>query len=119
MTDETIITSNKPINEINHKRMSFAKWAEFSDNWRIVPRLLVGGYALLTWKVIEWYMSIPQTLEICNVVNETQLCEVIQAGPTTQHTVLVTTVVGAAAVVFGFYTKSGKDWSIPVVPWTK
>ena len=108
------------ISDIDKARIERAKWAEFVDSWRIVPRLLVAGYTWLTWTVVEWYMSIPLTIETCKIVNTEKVCGIIEkAGPTTQHAALVSAMIGAAAIVFGFYTNSGKDWSKPIVPWLK
>ena len=117
---EDEIMALKKFSDMDKERMTKAKWAEFADSWRIVPRLLVIGYAWLTWSVVSWYMKIPATLETCKVENSEKICGIIvQAGPTTQHAALVATVVGAAAVVFGLYTSSGKDWSKPIIPWLK
>ncbi len=108
------------LSDMDKDRLNKAKWAEFVDNWRIVPRLLVAGYACLTWKVVVWYMHIPATLETCKIVDNKKICGIIEkAGPTTQHAALVTAVIGAAAIVFAFYTNSGKDWSKPIIPWLK
>jgi hypothetical protein len=64
--------------------------AEILDAFRTIPRILVAGYAFLVWKVVDWFMSLPE--------------------PTTEHTFLVSTVIGGAAAVFGLYVNSGSSW---------
>lgn len=64
--------------------------AEIIDAFRGIPRVLVAGYALLVWHVVDWFMNLPD--------------------PTTEHTFLVSTVVGGAAAVFGLYVNSGSGW---------
>ena len=124
MSNENIVPNERPsveeLSDIDKDRIKKAKWAEFVDSWRIVPRLLVAGYAWLTWEVVDWYMHIQPTLTTCKIVNNEKICGIIEkAGPTTQHAALVAAVIGAAAIVFGFYTNSGKDWSKPMIPWLK
>jgi len=64
--------------------------AEILDAFRTIPRALVAGYAFLVWKVVDWFMLMPE--------------------PTTEHTFLVSTVIGGAAAVFGLYVNSGSGW---------
>lgn len=54
--------------------------------WRVVPRLLVGWYAVLVWVVSDWFMTLND--------------------PTTQQTSFVSTVIGLSAAIFGFYVNS-------------
>ena len=61
--------------------------AECLNRLRVIPRILVAGYGFLIWKVVEWFMLLPD--------------------PGTQQAALVTTVVGAAGLVFGFYMQGG------------
>ncbi len=84
--------------------------AEWIDAWRIVPRVICGGYAWVTYTVIKWYMNLkPEVLENCNVELLKDVC-VIQA-PSTQHAALVTAVIGIAAAMFAFYANTGKKWN--------
>ena len=64
--------------------------AEIIDAFRGVPRAMVLGYAYLVWHVVDWFMSL--------------------SAPSTEHTFLVSTVVGGAAAVFGLYVNSGSGW---------
>ena len=74
----------------NFRRVSL-EIAETVDAWRIVPRLLVGSYAYLLYKVVEWYMElVPTMIEGCT----SSLVDCINQAPTTQHAVLVSAVVG-------------------------
>ena len=52
--------------------------------YRVFPRVILLGYSGLLYYVTEWFMSLPD--------------------PTTQQTVLMTTIAGLSAAVFGFYT---------------
>jgi len=105
---------------------SFRKWnlaiAEAVDGHRVIPRLLLLGYAVLTYHVINWYMNIePVILKAnCKIIEGQTLCDVTgMIGPSTQQAALVTTVVGAAAAIIGLYQKSGRDWQNPVSKWFK
>ncbi len=61
--------------------------AECLNRLRVIPRVLVAGYGILVWQVVEWFMHLPT--------------------PDTQQAALVTTVVGASGIVFGFYMQGG------------
>lgn len=61
--------------------------AECFNRLRVIPRILVAGYGVLVWQVVDWFMSLP--------------------SPDTQQAALVTTVVGASGIVFGFYMQGG------------
>ena len=90
-------------------RMGYLKIAEMLDMFRVIPRLLVAGYAYLVYKVVDWYMSfVPYMLEGC--VSDTVSDCIVQA-PTNQHAALVTAVIGISAAVFGLYTSTGIKWS--------
>ncbi len=65
--------------------------AELIDAFRLVPRLVLVGYALLVWSVVSWYMGLPD--------------------PSTQHAALVTIVVGIIAPIVGLYQSSGRKWT--------
>lgn len=91
---------------------------EWIDAWRLIPRLMAAGYAYITWRVLLWYMTLePKMLEGCDVAKLGEHC-IVQA-PTTQHAVILTTVIGAATAVFGLYANTGKDWSKGFIFWNK
>lgn len=103
-------TTEQPLSKIDKRRLKWLTAAELFDAWRTVPRLLVLGYGYMCWAIVEWYMSLtPAILVDCNFELLGELCVV--DAPTTQHAVLVSTVVGAAAVVFGLYTNGGRPWA--------
>ena len=60
------------------------------DAWRIFPRVFITTYIYLLYKVVIWYMEMP--------------------NPTMEQSGLVSIVVGAGAAWFGLYTgsRSGK-----------
>lgn len=64
--------------------------AELLDAYRLVPRILVGAYGFMVYKTVIWFMAL--------------------AEPSTQQVTFISTVVGAAAVVIGMYTNSGRKW---------
>ena len=84
--------------------------AEAIDAWRVAPRVIVAGYAWVTYTVVKWYMTLePKIIENCNVELLKEVCVI--AAPSTQHAALVTAVIGIAAAIFAFYTTSGKKWN--------
>lgn len=56
------------------------------DAWRIFPRIFISTYIFLLYKVVIWYMELP--------------------NPTMEQSGLVNIVVGAGAAWFGLYTGS-------------
>ena len=58
------------------------------DQWRIFPRIFISTYIYLLYKVVTWYMALP--------------------NPTMEQSGLVSIVVGAGAAWFGLYTGSSK-----------
>lgn len=87
--------------------MAIAEWV---DAWRMIPRLLVAGYAYMMWAVVKWYMDLePSLIEGCDIAVLAEKC--IINAPSTQHAALVTAIVGVAAAVFGLYTNSGRQWN--------
>jgi hypothetical protein len=56
------------------------------DAWRIFPRIFITTYIYLLYKVVIWYMEMP--------------------NPTMEQSGLVSIVVGAGAAWFGLYTGS-------------
>ena len=64
----------------------FAKWVHLAktiDAWRIFPRIFVSVYIVLLYKVVIWFMALPE--------------------PNLEQSALVSIVVGAMAAVFGIY----------------
>ena len=57
--------------------------AKAIDSWRIFPRVFVGVYIYLLYKVVMWFMQLPE--------------------PNLEQSALVSIVVGAMAAVFGIY----------------
>lgn len=60
---------------------------ELINRWRIIPRIIVALYGFTFWKVVEWFMALPD--------------------PTATQAAFVSTVVGAGAAFFGLYVNSG------------
>ena len=70
------------INNVN----PYQKWiflAQMVDSWRIFPRVFVSVYIVLLYKVVIWFMALPE--------------------PNLEQSALVSIVVGAMAAVFGIY----------------
>ena len=64
----------------------YLKWihlAKTIDAWRIFPRIFVTVYIVLLYKVVIWFMDIPE--------------------PNLEQAGLVSIIVGAMAAVFGIY----------------
>ena len=77
----------------NNKEMvnKYQKWVDLAhavDQWRIFPRVFISTYIYLLYKVVTWYMALP--------------------NPTMEQSGLVSIVVGAGAAWFGLYTGSSK-----------
>ncbi len=107
----------KTVGNVDTWRKGHLAVAEWIDAWRLVPRIIAGGYAWVTYTVVKWYMNLkPELLENCNVELLKEVC-VVQA-PSTQHAALVTAVIGIAAAMFAFYANSGKKWN-GFQPWNK
>ncbi len=83
---------------VNGWRKTHLAFAEATDAWRVVPRLMVFGYAVLLYEVVHWFMK----LEV----------------PTNAQAAFVSTVVGIAAAVFGLYSSSGRKWN-GITMWAK
>lgn len=62
--------------------------AKAVDSWRIFPRVFISTYIFLLYKVVIWYMELPD--------------------PTMEQSGLVSIVVGAGAAWFGLYTGTSK-----------
>lgn len=69
------------------------KWvlhlAEAFDAWRPFPRIFLTVYLILLYRVVDWFMAIPD--------------------PSAPQSGLVSVVVGAGAAWFGLYAGTGKD----------
>jgi len=61
---------------------------EFMSNWRMIPRTLMALYCLVFYRVIDWFMTMPD--------------------PTNAQAGFVSVVVGAGAGFFGLYTNSSR-----------
>tara|TARA_R100000742_G_C4266170_1_gene84260 strand:- start:853 stop:1194 length:342 start_codon:yes stop_codon:yes gene_type:complete len=77
--DIDVIPNNLSLNPY-HKWVHLAKTV---DAWRIFPRIFVTVYIVLLYKVVTWFMDIPE--------------------PNLEQAGLVSIVVGAMAAVFGIY----------------
>jgi len=69
----------------------YQKWVNLAHavgQWRIFPRVFISTYIYLLYKVVTWYMALP--------------------NPTMEQSGLVSIVVGAGAAWFGLYTGSSK-----------
>jgi len=96
-------------------RKTHLSMAEAIDAWRIVPRLMVAGYGFLVYQVVSWYMElVPYMLDGC-VSDIVEKC-IIEA-PATQHSVLVSAVIGLGAVMVGFYVNTGRKWNEGIKKW--
>lgn len=84
--------------------------AEMIDAWRIFPRLMVICYMVLVYDVVTWYMSI-ETKILTDCPPDLLGC--IVEAPSNQHAMLVTSVIGFSAAIFGFYANTGKRNVVP------
>jgi|TARA_Y100001972_G_C7628415_1_gene315349 hypothetical protein len=62
--------------------------AKAVDSWRIFPRIFISTYIFLLYKVVIWYMELP--------------------NPSIEQSGLVSIVVGAGAAWFGLYAGTSK-----------
>lgn len=65
--------------------------AEVVDAWRLVPRILVAGYAWLVWDAHMWATSLPDL--------------------SPSQSAYVAVAWGAATGVFGLYVGTGRRWT--------
>lgn len=77
--------------DIDNFRRTHLSMAEMVDAWRVFPRIFVLGYGYLVWDVVQWFKELPD--------------------PTTQHAALLTTMIGAAALIMNFYVQTGRKWN--------
>ena len=82
-------------------KQKWLDWAEITDAWRIVPRIVLFGYCIWTtkvvWTVLDWYMALPpaeRSLEASGL-----------AGAT------ITAVTGLMTLAVNFYLKTGRSWT--------
>lgn len=98
--------------KMENVRQVYLAIGEAIDAWRLLPRCLVAAYVWGLCKVSAWFMSIP-------IILSPDKATILLDGPTTQQAAFVSTIVGMGAVIFGFYTNSGRDWGKGVVTWKK
>jgi hypothetical protein len=108
--------------DINKWRLMHLAAAEAVDAWRIVPRAMVTAYGYLLAYMIHWYMGLkPYVIEACveAIGSEAaqKIAECVVDLPGTQHTALLTAVIGISAGVFGFYANTGRNWSNGAHTW--
>lgn len=108
--------------EVNKWRLIHLAAAEAIDAWRVVPRLMVTAYAYMLAYMIVWYKSlkpyiIPDCIANLGPELSANISECLVQAPTTQHTALITAVIGISAGVFGFYANTGRNWSQGVYVW--
>jgi len=74
-------------------------WAilpDYINRLRLFPRIFIGMYIYLLWRVTEWFMALPD--------------------PSTPQAGLVSVLVGTGAAWFGLYVQTGtKTGSIDVM----
>lgn len=83
--DTNVVDSSK------NRYQAMIDLAKAFDQWRIFPRIFITTYIFLLYKVVIWYMALPQ--------------------PTMEQSGLVSIVVGAGAAWFGLYTGTSKNKS--------
>ena len=59
---------------------------EYFSRWRLFPRAFITMYIYLLWRVVEWFMALPE--------------------PSMEQAGLVSVIVGAGAAWFGLYVNS-------------
>lgn len=62
---------------------------EYFSRWRVFPRAFITMYIYLLWKVVTWFMALPD--------------------PSLEQSGLVSVIVGAGAAWFGLYVNSGNN----------
>lgn len=55
----------------------------FLDDWKIWPRFMMIAFTVMSWRVVEWFMNLPD--------------------PTTQQSALVSVTMGAATGAFAIW----------------
>ena len=80
--DTNVVDSSK------NKYQGLIDLAKAVDSWRIFPRIFITTYIFLLYKVVIWYMELP--------------------NPSIEQSGLVSIVVGAGAAWFGLYAGTSK-----------
>ena len=62
--------------------------AESFDSWRVIPRLLMTAMITMTYRVVEWFMTLPD--------------------PSLEQAGLVSVMTGALTGSFGLFLGSGR-----------
>lgn len=62
---------------------------EYFSRWRLFPRAFITMYIYLLWRVVEWFMALPE--------------------PSMEQAGLVSVIVGAGAAWFGLYVNSSSS----------
>ena len=78
-------------NVVDSSKNQYQSWIDMAraiDAWRIFPRVFISTYIFLLYKVVIWYMELP--------------------NPTMEQSGLVSIVVGAGAAWFGLYAGTSK-----------
>ena len=78
-------------NVVDSSKNEYQSWIDMAraiDAWRIFPRVFISTYIFLLYKVVIWYMELP--------------------NPTMEKSGLVSIVVGAGAAWFGLYAGTSK-----------
>ena len=78
-------------NVVDSSKNQYQSWIDMAravDAWRIFPRVFITTYIYLLYKVVIWYMELP--------------------NPTMEQSGLVSIVVGAGAAWFGLYAGTSK-----------
>ena len=134
MSDDNTPDLDTTEKNINTQRIKRLAKAELFDAWRVVPRALLIMYIFLVAFVVDKFFKVATITKIeCNAdlivklvqahvpLEQAQVvaCRAVDivGGPTTTHTILVTTICGLSAAIFGLYTGSGRDWSKGAFPW--
>lgn len=102
------------------------KVSEVMDAMRVVPRIILFGYMYVVYQIVQWYIDFElqmktscdsSTLKVLLDSGMDALqaqgiaCSVTEViGHPNGYTAIVTVMVGAAAVVFGLYSNSGRSW---------
>lgn len=130
MNDEDF-DANDTFNKKRYKRLATA---ELIDSLRVFPRLLVLGYIIWIFVLVNWYFNIPtHEKTTCEPeVLQTMLdngasieqaketaCSVtdVVGGATAENTSFVTIICGLSSAIFGFYVKSGRSWKDSIKVW--
>ena len=66
--------------------------AELIDSFRVVPRIILLCYGYMVYDITMWFK--------------------ILENPSSSQSMFISVVYGAAAGIFGLYSKSGREWRI-------